>query len=46
MLSTGNKVQVIDIISKYLIELLNNTNNPVQAENGVVSKRTDLKSLH
>ena len=46
MLSTGNKVQIIDIISKYLIELLNNTNNPVQAENGVVSKRTDLESLH
>ena len=58
MLSTGNKVQIIDIISKHLIEKLENTNYrstfvviffediPVQAENGVLSKRTDLKSLH
>ena len=58
MLSTGNKVQIIDIISKHLIEKLESTNYrskfvviffediPAQAENGVVSKRTDLKSLH
>ena len=58
MPSTGNKVQIIDIISKHLIEKLENTNYrstfvviffediPVQAENGVLSKRTDLKSLH
>ena len=31
--------------SKYLIDMLKNTNRPVQAENWVVSKRTDLKSL-
>ena len=31
--------------SKYLIDMLKNTNSPVQAENWVVSKRTDLKSL-
>ena len=31
--------------SKYLIEMLQNTNSPVQAENWVASKRTDLKSL-
>ena len=30
---------------KYLIEMLQNTNSPVQAENWVVSKRADLKSL-
>ena len=58
MLSTGNKVQIIDIISKHLIEKLENTNYrstfvviffediPVQAEIGVLSKRTNLKSLH
>ena len=54
MLSTGNKMQIIDIISKYLIEKLENPNYehfqkiyiPVQAENGVAFKRTDLKSVH
>ena len=58
ILSTGNKVQIIDIISKYLIEKLENTNYrinfvvafstdiPVRVENGVVSKRTDPECLH
>ena len=58
MLSTGNKVQIIDTISKYLIKKLENTSYsskfvvtfsediPVHVENGVVSKREDLKRLH
>ena len=58
MLSTGNKVQISDIISKYLIKKLENTTYrckfvvtfsediPVHIENGVVSKKADLKSLH
>ena len=53
MVSTGNKVQIIDIISKYLIKKLENTSYrskfvvtfsediPVHVE-----KRADLKSLH
>ena len=45
MLSTGNKMQITNI-SKYFIEMLKNTNSPAQAENGVVSKRTEVKSLH
>ena len=57
MLSTGNKAQIINIISKYLIEKLQipsfrgkfvitfPEDIPVQAENNV-SKRTDLKSLY
>ena len=51
-------MQIIDIISKYLIEKLENTNYrinfvvtfltdiPVRVENGVVSKRTDPECLH
>ena len=57
MLSTGNKEQIIDIISMYLINKLENTNYrkfvvtflediPVQVENTVVTKRKNLKSLH
>ena len=58
MLSVGNKVQIIDTISKYLIKKLENTSYrckfvvtfsediSVQVESGVVSKRADLKSLY
>ena len=58
MLLIGNKEQIIDIISKWLKEKLENTNYrrkfvitfsgdiPVQVENSVVTKRTNLKSLH
>ena len=50
-------MQIIDIISKYLIKKLENTSFrskfvaiflediPVHVENGVVSKKADLKSL-
>ena len=55
MLSNGNKVQIIDIISKYLIKKLKSKSYrskfvvtfsediPVHVETGVVSKRADLK---
>ena len=47
MLLTGNKVQIIYIISKYLIENKKFSEDiPVQAEDGVVSKKTDLKGSH
>ena len=58
MLSTGNKVQISDIISKYLIKKLENTTYRckfvvtfledilVHIQNDVVSKKADLKSLH
>ena len=58
MLSIGNKVQIIDIISKYLIKKLENASYRskfvvgfsedilVHVKNGIVSKRADLKSLH
>ena len=51
-------MQIIDIIWKYLTEKLENANYrskfvvtlsediSVQAENDIVSKRTDLKELH
>ena len=51
MLSTGNKVQnhwyhfKVLTVGKQIIERFSE-DIPVQAENGVVFKRTDLKSLH
>ena len=56
MLSTKNKVKITDIFSMCLIEKLENINYGskwvitedihVQLESGVVSNRTDMKSLY
>ncbi|XP_066927982.1 uncharacterized protein [Clytia hemisphaerica] len=58
MKSSKNKIQVIDIVSKYIIEMLTihrfskrfvvtcSEATPIQVENGVITTRDDLKSYH
>lgn len=58
MTSSQNKIQVIDIVSKYIIELLSINHflkkfvvtfsepTPIQVVRGVVEPRDDLKSFH